>query len=139
MELDITEFVLNTEPFDFSASIAERGPNAGPDTWRNAVAEGERQPLLTTPDQFDEFREYMTGFGAWDDEAITAWSEAECNALLIQLISGDMREAGMDDCFPDEFDWEQYRKDSEAGRISGNIYKADVGESASRIFYYIGN
>ena len=135
MELDITEFVLNTEPFDFSASIAERGPNAGPDTWANAVREAKEKPLLTAPDQIDEFRDYAGTFGAWDDEIRAAWSDNECNALLIQLISGDMREAGMDDCFPDEFDWTAYQQRSEAGQISGNISKGDDG----RIWYYIGS
>ena len=139
MELDITEFVTNNDPYHYSASIAECGANAGPDTWRNAVDEAKEKPLLTARPDIEEFREYMKGFGAWDDEAIAAWSDDECNALLIQLISGDMREAGMDACDLEEFDWEQYQKDSEAGRISGNIYKADVGKSAGRIFYYVGN
>ena len=30
MEIDITEFFNSAEPYEFSASRAERGPNAGP-------------------------------------------------------------------------------------------------------------
>jgi hypothetical protein len=139
MELDITDFVTNAEPYEFSASVAERGPNAGPQTWANAVTEGASKPLLTTPDQIEEFRDYMGDFGAWDDAERAAWSDAECNALLIQLISGDMRESGMDSCDIEDFDWDQYQKDSEDGRISGRIYRADTDEHTGRIFYYIGS
>ena len=92
MEIDITNFFNNAEPFDFSASVAERGENAGRDTWNNAKREGAASPLLTTPEQLDALRSYVKGFGAWDDDEIAAWDDAECNALFIQLISGDMRE-----------------------------------------------
>ena len=34
MEIDITSFFENAEPFEFSHSIAEGGRTAGPDTWR---------------------------------------------------------------------------------------------------------
>ena len=77
MEIDITRFVTEADPYEFSASIAERGDNAGPETWRNAVAEGESSPLLTTPEQLDALRAYMKGFGAWDDEEIAAWVKKE--------------------------------------------------------------
>lgn len=133
MEINITRFVTDADPFDFSASRAERGDNAGPDTWKNAVAEGSNDPLLTTTEQLDALREYVKGFGAWDDDEIAAWSDAECNALFIQLISGDMREAGMD-VELDEFDWEEYEQCARAGQISGNIYKGDDGQ----IYYYLG-
>ena len=72
MEIDITDFVMTNEPHFYSASIAESGPNAGPNTWRNAMNEAKEKPLLTTPDQIKEFREYVKGYGAWDDEARAA-------------------------------------------------------------------
>lgn len=127
MEIDITRFVNDADPFEFSASLAERG---GHETWRNAVAEGESSPLLTTPEQLDALRAYMKGFGAWDDEEIAAWTDAECNAIFIQLISGDMREAGNIDL--DDFDWEAYEADDS---LSHTIFLGDDG----RIYYYLGN
>ena len=134
-EIDITRSVLEADPYEFSASRAERGDNAGPETWRNAVQEGTDSPLLTTEEHLDALRQWAKETGAWDAAARAAWSPAECNALFIQIVSGDMREAGIDDCFPDEFDWEAYQARVEAGQINGNIYRADDG----RIYYYLGN
>ena len=79
MEIDVTAFFENADPFEFSHSRAEGGANAGPQTWANAKEEAQRSPLLTTPEQLDALRSYV----------IAAWSPIECNALFIQLISGD--------------------------------------------------
>src|ERR1019366_2877227 len=108
MEINITSFFGNCDPFEFSASRAERGANAGAETWRNAVKEGADCPLLKTEEELQALRDHMRGFGAWDNDEIAAWSAAECNALLLQMISGDMREAGLD---TDEPDWEAYESD----------------------------
>jgi hypothetical protein len=131
MEINITRFVINADPFDFSASRAERGDNAGRVTWNNAKAEGESSPLLITPEQLEALRDHVRGYGAWDKEEIAAWSDAECNALFIQLISGDMREAGMDECDIEDFDWYEYQQ----GSISGRIYKGDDNQ----IYFYLGD
>lgn len=121
MEIDITSFFENAEPFEFSASIAERGENAGPETWANAKREGADSPLLTTPKQIEALRRYVKNFGAWDAEEIAAWSEVECNALFIQIVSGDIREAGLNNGDPD---WAAYKKDEDG---SHNLYRASDG------------
>ena len=134
MELDITDFFTEqaTQAFEYSGSVAERGKNAAKETWCNAIEQAKSAPLLSTPDALETFRKYMKGFGAWDDEEIKAWTDDECNALLVQLIAGDIREAGLD---TDEPDWTQYNKDSEAGLVSGRIMTGDD----RRIYYYIGD
>ncbi len=132
MEIDITEFFNSAEPYEFSASRAERGPNAGPETWRNALEEGERAPLLTTPDQLDALRDHMRGYGAWDREEIDAWSPAKCNAMFIQLISGDMREAGIDGLRVEDVDLAEYEKFCENQGGSLTI-------SSDRAYYYLGD
>jgi len=106
--------------------LAERGKNAGAETWRNAKDEGASSPLLTTPEQIEALRAYVKDFGAWSDEEIAAWSDVECNALFIQLIAGDMREAGLDND-PDESDWQEYQARAETGNCSGNIFRANDG------------
>lgn len=126
MEIDITRFFSEAEPFEFSASIAERGQNAGPETWRNALREGESAPLLTTEAQLDALRDFMRGYGAWEAEEIDNWTAVECNALLVQLVSGDMREAGFDET--DEPDWDAYYAQAEAGRVAGRMYRAADGK-----------
>jgi hypothetical protein len=126
MEINITSFVNNEDPFEYSASRAERGENAGRDTWNNA--KNLAPTLLTTPEQIEALREYVKGFGAWDAEEIAAWDDRECNALFVQLISGDMREAGMDDVDLEDFDWDEYEHQAEQGAIGGHIFRSDDGE-----------
>jgi hypothetical protein len=136
MDINITRFFYNAEPFEYSASVAERGQNAGKETWANALAEGASAPLLKDADEIEALRDFMKGFGAWDDEEIAGWSEAECNALFIQYISGDMRELealAMDD--NGEIDWKRAEELSQEGRINGNLCRGSDGE----IYYYLGN
>lgn len=130
MELKITRLFKTINPKYYSASHAELGQDAGAITWNNAI--DAAPALLKTSNDLREFRDYMNGFGAWSDAEIKAWSKRECNALLLQLISGDMREADLDTKAPD---WVKYQADSEAGRIGGNMYPGIDGE----IYYYIGD
>ena len=128
MEIDITDFFNDAEPSDFSASRMEKGDNAGAETWAAAKQEGEASPLLKTPDEINALRSYVKDFGAWSDEEIAAWDSVECNALFIQLVSGDIRETGM---FAGEsFDWEEYERGAESGNWGGNLFR-----SADRVYY----
>ena len=133
MEIDITHFFEDANPFAFSRSVAEAGKDAGATSWKNALEEGARAPLLSTPEELDALRDYVRGFGAWSPEEIAAWSAGECNALFIQLVSDDMREGRLDSD-PDESDWKEYERGAESGQCSGNIYRGDDGA----IFYYLG-
>ncbi len=132
MEINITRFVTDCDAYDFSGSVAERGEHADRDTWNNAKRESVDSPLLTTPEQLNALREYVKGFGAWDRDEIASWNDVECNALFIQLISGDIREMGLNDTFLDEFDWNEYESNDQ---LQHNIYHCDDGQ----IYYYLGN
>lgn len=96
MELDITEFFNEARPADYSASAAELGEHAGEITWNRAIVAARRWNLLDTPDKQAAFRAYIRGFGAWSDAEIEGFSLVELNALLIQFIAGDIREARLD-------------------------------------------
>ncbi len=135
MEIDITDFFANAEHAEFSGSVAERGANAGPETWHNAMDAAKSTVFLTTAEQLDEFRNYMREFGAWDDSEIKGWSEQECNALFIQLVSGDVRE-NEDLCMnvDGEVDWTLHDELAHRGTISSCIYQGDDG----KIYYYVG-
>ena len=135
MEINITRFITDCDPFEFSASRLERGDNAGPETWANAQNEASRAPLLTTPKQLEALRDYVRDFGAWEDDEIAAWSDDKCNALFIQLVSRNMREAGLGEVDLDDFDWEKYERRAEKGNISGNIFRATDGQ----IYYCLGS
>lgn len=142
-ELDITLFVRVEEPAEFSASRVELGNDAAKITWGNAVEHAKNTRLdnaapWITAENRDVFDAWVREFGAWDAKEIAAWSLDECNALLIQYISGDLRELESL-CFSetDEFgiDWGKAQKLSEEGAISGNIYKGDDG----KVYFYMGS
>lgn len=128
MEINITRFVQNEDPFPYSHSQHEGGPLAGPNTWNNALREAESAPLLTTEDELDALRAWAKATGAWDEAERNAWSADQCNALFIQLISGDIREMNLDECELDEFDWDAYEERCQEGTIAGNIFKGTDGE-----------
>lgn len=127
MEIDITALFNEQDAFNYSHSRAEGGASAGKDTWRAAKARAAREPMpLTTPEHFDALRQWAKETGAWDETERNAWTDEDCNALFIQLVSGDMREAGLDND-PDDEDWREYEEMREAGQCAGNIFKADDG------------
>ncbi len=122
MELNITDFFNSARPAYYSASAMELGEDAGRITWENSMEVAEDWAAwLDTEDKREEFRAYVRTFGAWDDAEIAAWSDQELTALLIQMISGDIREAGLDRGET----WENYQAAAEAGRVSGNLFCAD--------------
>lgn len=135
MEIDITDFVTYGETWGFSGSVATHGANAAQSTWNAAKAEASRSPLLTTEEQLQALRDHVQamGFG----EEVQSYDAEACNALFIQLISGDMRENGMDECDIDDFDWSAYYERASEGQISGNMFKGDVegSDGFGRVFY----
>ena len=134
IEIDITDFFNNAAPKDYSASVMEMGSNAGADTWRAACDDSPDYMLLDTDDKRAAFRAHVKGFGAWEEAEIAAWTDNELNALLLQYVAGDIREAGLT-CESTLVDWGCYARDSEAGRTSGRMFRADDG----RIYFYIGD
>lgn len=129
MEIDITEFAAATA-WDFSHSVAEGGNNAGRNTWNAAKA--YRPDMLKTDEARGTFRKYLGTFGAWDDAEIAAFTDEELNALLVQMIAGDIREAGFDAL--EEIDWKKYEAASVAGLIAGNLHRSDDGR-----YFYTGD
>lgn len=135
MEIDVTNFFKNAEACEFSASRAELGDDASRITWSNARREAAETPLLTTDDELQALRDHVQSMGFGDD--VQAYGAEECNALFIQLVSGDMRELESL-CMGDdgEIDWTEAHSLTEEGTIGGNLYR---GDGFGRIFYYLGN
>lgn len=121
LEIDVS-FLLETEASQFSASQMELGPNVGKITWANAC---EACHLINlTPEEILEAKEYIKTWGAWEDDEIDSWSEDETKALIVQYAAGDYREAesvAWDDANWG-IDWEQYEREAQSGRISGNLF-----------------
>lgn len=131
MELNITEVFNAIAPMDYSASVAEIGATAGADTGRAAVDDSPDYMLLDTDEKREALRGHVRGFGDWDEEEIAAWSDVELNALFLQMIAGDMREADLHADMSAE-EWQAYQE--AAGNIFGGPLSTD-GE----IYYYLGN
>lgn len=132
MEINITKFYNEACPKDYSASIAEIGNHAGAYTWCVAQGDSEEYMMLDNIDKLDAMRAHIKGFGAWDNYKIAAMSDTDLNALLIQMISGDIRESCLNE---NRNDWQGYQKQAEAGQVSGRMFKGDDGE----VYYYLGD
>jgi hypothetical protein len=128
-EIDITDFFNDAAPSDYSASALELGQDAGKITWSHACEDSAGWPLLANDEQREQFRRYVKGFGAWTDAEIAAWSDTELNALLIQLVSGDIRE--MRELCGDS--WAEYGRLAERGTVCGCMGPGADG----RIYYSI--
>jgi hypothetical protein len=123
LELDITHMVEEDgdEMPLLSGSVAELGPNARTLTWDNSKRYAEAHPLLKTPEQIQEAKDYLKRFGAWSGEEIAGWSDAEVQAMVVQHIAARIREM-------EHFDtYEAFKKAAQQGSVSGEIYKGDDG------------
>ena len=133
MELDITEFFRNATPRDYSASAGEIGQDAGRITWGHACEDAPEYPILDTEEKREAFRAFVRSSGGWDDEGIRAWSDNELSALLIQWISGDMRECEIGPNSTDA-EWHEYERLAMEGVCSSRLFRGSDG----RVYFYIG-
>lgn len=132
MYIDITS-LIELDCFPLSHSSAEGGENAGRDTWNASKEQAKETPLLDTEEKLEAMREFARSSGGWTREEVEAWNAEEINALFLQWIAGDVREAGADSL--EEIDWDEYEELASEGRISSNLSKGDDG----RIYFYLGN
>lgn len=134
MEIDITS-LSDLDCFQLSHSRAEGGQDAGRNTWNASKAQAAETPILDTEEKLQAMRDFARSSGGWTAEEIAEWSAEEINALFLQWVAGDCREAGADSL--DEIDWEVYREDCEAGRVAGRLYRGDIEghEAYGRLFF----
>ena len=92
MQINITKFYNEAAPINYSASVAEIGANAGPDTWNAAKDDAMDWNMLDTDEKRQAFRDWVKQSGGWSQEEIGAWGDVEMNALCVQWVSGDRRE-----------------------------------------------
>lgn len=134
-EIDVTPIVSNEGfvPFDLSNNRATLGDNAGALTWQASKEAAEDFDPLPKPEHREAFWDFVRNSGGWTREEIEAWTDKELTALSLQWLAGDIREA-FGDADPEDWDWQEYRKDAEAGRVSSNLFKGEDG----RIYFSIG-
>jgi hypothetical protein len=121
-EINVNCLVYKLDPFELSASVAERGPNAGEETWANAKAAA--RSLKLDSNDIEALREFFSGFGAWAEEECASWSNTEVKALTLQYFAGNLRE--LQSVCPGEgvgeIDWAEAEKLAERGTVSDNLF-----------------
>jgi hypothetical protein len=142
MEFDITEFLRDECPRDYSASVAEIGANAGTYTWQAAMENSDPLRYMTSPERIDAFRAFVLDSGGWDETECDAFTVTELEALFIQWVSGVLREM-----FSDSFDnrvdfsaltdeqWIAAERLAAEGAVSSGIFRGDDG----RVYFYCGS
>jgi hypothetical protein len=133
MELDITRFFNEAAPKDYSASRAELGDKAGEITWGHAMEDSHVYQILDDEEKREAFRAFVKSSGGWDKDEVLAFTNQELEALLIQWISGDMREANIGPASTDA-DWARYEQAAERGTVSSRIFR-----SGTSIYFDIGS
>jgi hypothetical protein len=129
LEIDVTRYLGDDHDLmDYSSSVAESGQNAAKFTWENALAEANDHPLVTKDEELEYVRRWLLDWGAWDQKEVDAMSDKEVNALLLQFVSGDLREMEMFET-P-----EAYEAAQREGSVSAALGPGDGG----RWYYLIG-
>jgi hypothetical protein len=129
MDIDVTDYLDSVDHGMISASRAEIGADAGPITWSNACEESRKAPILATREDCDAARDWLGEFGAWTDEELAQDPDEDIRALVLQFISGDIREAQSlaPGDGPGGIDWTEYRRLQEAGTCSSYLFLGDDG------------
>lgn len=128
MEIDVTKYVEEIDCFDFSASAAEMGQNAGQITWQNATDHILYDPIVSA-ENMDEARDYIVSTGGWTEGEVGEMSDQEVNALVLQFVAGAVRE------YEDHFSsYEEYIEATKQGQVCGNLWRNDDGTWT----YYLG-
>jgi hypothetical protein len=128
LELDITDFFTNEDAYNFSASAFEMGNNAGVITWNNAKNEAKsylhwlEQKAYNGESARDCIIDHFKAMGFSESDEMDTCPDKEIIALLIQEISGDIREAGLDNDLFEEINWQEYERQARNGQISSNIF-----------------
>lgn len=130
MELDITH-VLNEETWGYTGSIVTHGELGVRQTFDNARGDADALfPDVEREDLVDHFK----GYGAWSEEELEAMPLTDLRAMLLQDVVLHLREMGLEDECPDEYDWEAYEEGCSQGTYAGNIFRGGAG----RIYFYMG-
>lgn len=129
MEINVTSFVIDADHCSISASQAELGANAAKVTWGSAQDAASAAAFLNTDDECDKARDWLAEFGAWSGDELCAMSNREVRALIIQFVSGDVREAEKlaPGDGPGFIDWAALRVLQEEGAVSSHLFLSDDG------------
>lgn len=130
MEIDITH-MFKEETWGFTGSVVTHGPDVAQRTYDTAKSEADRLfPNVGKEVLVDHFGEY----GAWTEEELEAMTLTELRAMLVQDVTNEMRESGLEDDHLEDIDWEEYEALCNTGVYLGRISPGDDG----RVYFYLG-
>ena len=151
MEINITHILTGEDLSDYSCSRAERGAYAGPGSWQASTNEAMHllpaSTVITNPynpgqpateDEFDDAcTEYIKPWGGWTDEEIEAMGVTGRRALILQMISGDAREAGIEnpESLTDE-EWADYEARASDGQCPSSIFRYKPDPAGPWVYAY---
>ena len=127
-QIDITVLLSpkndNFVPFDLSNNRATLGQDAGKLTWEASKEAAQEICLLDTEEKREEFRSFVKNSGGWTMDEIEKWDSLKLNAMFLQWVAGDIREAFGDEEF-ENWDWKQYEKDCHLGICHSSLFKTE--------------
>ena len=140
MELNITRYFEENDPYYMSGSIANLGSNVGRITWENSCNASDGA-LLTTEEMRQNARDWFGDAGAWDEEEINTWSNTELEALILQFAAGDINEMiyAYESDYDDDDDLSlieiiaAINADSDYDNLTGRIYT-----SVTELYIHVG-
>ena len=92
MEINITK-LTNVDMWPVSGSNATHGQNAAKDTWEAAKGASMEVTVLDTRKKLEAYRKHLKEMGV---DGTNDFGDTELNALLIQEVSLELRENGLD-------------------------------------------
>jgi glutaredoxin 2 len=83
LELNITKYFEENDPYYMSGSVANLGSDAAKFTWNNCLEASDGE-LLNSEEDCQETRNWLRSFGAWSDDEINSWTKTELEAFILQ-------------------------------------------------------
>lgn len=129
MEIDITH-MFAAETWDYAGSVLTHGPDAAKRTFLAACKDADE---LFPDVGKEDLVEHFVNSGAWAREELEASSLTELRGMLVQDITGEMRETGLEDFALEDVDWEAHEAAVTAGECPSSIYRGDDG----RVYFWM--
>ena len=126
LELNITKYFEENDPYYMSGSVANLGSDAAKFTWNNCLEASDGE-LLNSEEDCQETRNWLRSFGAWSDDEINSWTQTELEALILQHSAREINK--IVDIYERDYDDEEILSTQEIIELISNDedYQDDLG------------
>jgi hypothetical protein len=91
LELNITKYFEENDPYYMSGSVSKLGANAACITWENSLAASDGE-LLTSEESCQDTRDWIREFGAWSEDEINSYTKTELEAFILQSAASEIND-----------------------------------------------